>query len=108
MKAFALVITRSGSKTAQQGSVDMFTGTVRVTALFDANEGMHASCASVSFEAGGRSALHTHPRGQLLIFTAGGRGGAERGGPRRGDPAGGGNWDSPRREQLACGAPAPR
>src|SRR3954462_12947685 len=71
MSAQNMVITRSGSKAAQQGSSDIFTGTVHVTPRFDAAEGMGASCASVSFEAGARSAWHTHPRGQVLIVTAG-------------------------------------
>jgi quercetin dioxygenase-like cupin family protein len=66
-----MVITRSGSKPAQQGPSATFTGNVRVTPLFDANDNFHASCASVSFEAGARSAWHTHPKGQLLIVTAG-------------------------------------
>jgi 4-carboxymuconolactone decarboxylase len=67
----AMVITRSGSKPTQPGPSATFTGNVRVTPLFDANETTRASCASVSFEPGARSAWHTHPRGQVLIVTAG-------------------------------------
>ena len=66
-----MVITRSGSRPAQPGPSATFTGSVRVTPLFDANDNFHASCASVSFEPGARSAWHTHPSGQLLIVTAG-------------------------------------
>jgi len=71
MEGQTMVITRSGSKPPQQGPSATFTGNVRVTPLFDANDSFHASCASVSFEAGARSAWHTHPKGQLLIVTAG-------------------------------------
>jgi hypothetical protein len=60
-----MVITRGGSKTAQPGSSETFTGAVRVTPLFDANDAMHASCASVSFEATVRSAWHSHPKGSF-------------------------------------------
>lgn len=71
MQAQTMTITRSAARASQQGSADFFTGTVRVTSLFDANDTLRASCASVSFEAGARSAWHTHPNGQLLIVTAG-------------------------------------
>ena len=67
----SMVITRSGSRPTQPGPSATFTGNVRVTPLFDANESTRTSCASVSFEAGARSAWHTHPRGQVLIVTAG-------------------------------------
>ena len=66
-----MVITRSGSRPTQPGPSATFTGTVRVTPLFDANETTRTSSASVSFEAGARSAWYTHPRGQVLIVTAG-------------------------------------
>jgi quercetin dioxygenase-like cupin family protein len=66
-----MIITRSGARPAQDGPAASFTGAVRVTPLFDATDTMHASAASVSFEAGARSAWHTHPRGQVLIVTAG-------------------------------------
>src|SRR5438067_12692954 len=71
MEAQTMMITRSGAKPTQQGPSTAFTGSVHVTPLFDANDSFHASCASVSFEAGARSAWDTHPKGQLLIVTAG-------------------------------------
>ena len=71
MEGQTMVITRSGSRSAQPGSSATFTGNVRVTPLFDGNDSFHASCASVSFDAGARSVWHTHPKGQLLIVTAG-------------------------------------
>jgi quercetin dioxygenase-like cupin family protein len=39
--------------------------------LFQANDTMRASGASVTFEPGARSAWHTHVLGQTLIVTAG-------------------------------------
>lgn len=71
MSAQTMTITRGASRAPQQGSADFFTGNVRVTSLFDANNTQRASVASVTFDAGARSAWHTHPSGQLLIVTAG-------------------------------------
>jgi 4-carboxymuconolactone decarboxylase len=71
LEAQAMVIARSGSTPGQPGPSATFTGSVRVTPLFDGTDDLHASCASVSFEPGARSAWHTHPKGQLLIVTAG-------------------------------------
>jgi 4-carboxymuconolactone decarboxylase len=71
LHAQTMVIMRGGSRAVQQGPVATFTGTVRVTPLFDASESSPLSGASVSFDAGARSAWHTHPRGQMLIVTAG-------------------------------------
>ena len=39
--------------------------------LFEARDPSHASGGSVTFEAGARTAWHSHPRGQILIVTAG-------------------------------------
>jgi 4-carboxymuconolactone decarboxylase len=39
--------------------------------LFEALDPSHASGGSVSFEPGARTAWHSHPRGQILIVTAG-------------------------------------
>jgi quercetin dioxygenase-like cupin family protein len=71
MNAGTMVITRDGSTPAVPGASATFTGSVRVTPLLDASDNLHAACASVSFEPGARSAWHTHPKGQLLIVTAG-------------------------------------
>ena len=70
-QAQTIVITRSGSRPSQAGPAANFTGSVRVTPLFEAKDSSRAAGASVSFEPGARSAWHTHPRGQILIVTAG-------------------------------------
>jgi 4-carboxymuconolactone decarboxylase len=44
---------------------------VRVQPLFDTTATTRAYAASVSFDAGARTAWHTHPRGQVLIVTEG-------------------------------------
>ena len=67
----ALVITRAGSRTARPGPAENFTGAARVEMLFDAVDPSHASGGSVTFEPGARTAWHAHPRGQILIVTAG-------------------------------------
>ena len=69
--AQTLVITRGGSRTASPAPAENFTGDVRVEALFEALDPSHASGGSVTFEPGARTAWHSHPRGQILIVTAG-------------------------------------
>src|SRR5437588_6084612 len=64
-------IIRSGSHFATNGPEQNFTGSVQVDQLFPAQEPSRVSGGSVTFEAGARSAWHTHPLGQILIVTAG-------------------------------------
>ena len=64
-------INRAGSQAAMAGPADYFTGRVRVDPLFVASDELNASAAYVSFEAGARSAWHTHPAGQRLVVTSG-------------------------------------
>ena len=64
-------IKRSGSQPSTKGSAEYFTGPVRIDPLFQANDPARAVGASVTFEAGSRTAWHTHPLGQTLIVTTG-------------------------------------
>jgi len=64
-------ITRSGAQSSRQGPAEHFKGSVRVDPLFQAKAPARASGARVTFEAGARTAWHTHPLGQTLIVTAG-------------------------------------
>ncbi len=66
-----LVVSRAATRAARVAPSEHFTGTVRVLPLFGTTDTTRASGASVSFEAGARTAWHTHPRGQTLIVTAG-------------------------------------
>lgn len=64
-------IKRNGSQPSTKGSVEYFTGTVRVDPLFNAPTPARVFGANVTFEPGARTAWHTHPLGQTLIVTAG-------------------------------------
>ena len=66
-----MYIRRIGSQPSGKGPEDWFTGTVRIDPLFTAPDPSAAVGASVTFEAGARTAWHTHPLGQTLIVTAG-------------------------------------
>lgn len=67
----AIGIAVAGSQAAVYGSVDNFTGRVRVDPLFTADQAIPISGAYVTFEPGARSAWHRHPAGQRLIVTSG-------------------------------------
>lgn len=67
----AQTIMRAGSQPSIQGSAQTFTGAVEVDPLFPAGVPASFSGAVVSFDAGARSAWHTHPAGQYLIVTDG-------------------------------------
>lgn len=69
--AQTITIARSGSQPAREGPAENFTGSVRVDPLFAANEAARASGAYVTFQPGAHTAWHTHPRGQVLVVTAG-------------------------------------
>lgn len=64
-------IRRAGSQPSSKGPTENFTGNVTVAPLFPANGSAPYSGAYVTFEAGARSAWHTHPTGQYLVVTAG-------------------------------------
>jgi quercetin dioxygenase-like cupin family protein len=64
-------VNRSGSRPANQGPTEWFTGKVRIEPLFKSSAPERVQGASVTFEPGARTAWHTHPLGQTLIVTAG-------------------------------------
>lgn len=64
-------IKRGGAHAITPGSEDYFTGAVRVEMLQQAPAPARIVAASVTFEAGARTAWHTHPLGQTLIVTSG-------------------------------------
>jgi len=67
----AIKITRSGSQQSSEGPAEHFTGSARIDPLFSGTLPSHASAGRVTFEAGARTAWHSHPLGQTLIITAG-------------------------------------
>ena len=66
-----LRITRSGSQPSARGSVDYFTGAMRIDSPFQGSDPARVGGGIVTFEPGARTAWHTHPLGQTLIVTAG-------------------------------------
>ena len=71
VSAQSLVITRGGSRPVRPAPAQNFTGDAKVEMLFEAIDPSHASGGTVTFEPGARTAWHAHPRGQILIITAG-------------------------------------
>ncbi|MGH9160981.1 MAG: (R)-mandelonitrile lyase [Vicinamibacteraceae bacterium] len=80
-EAQTMEVTRGGARFSNPASAENVSGSVRVEALFEALEPSHASGGSVTFEPGARTAWHAHPRGQILIVTAGTGGVQSWGGP---------------------------
>jgi quercetin dioxygenase-like cupin family protein len=66
-----MAIKRSGSQPSRLAPADYFTGSVHVQPIIEAPEPARVRGLTVTFEAGARTAWHTHPLGQTLIVTAG-------------------------------------
>lgn len=66
-----MTITPNGSQASVRGAAEYFTGSVRIDPLFGPTAPSRTSGGHVTFDAGARSAWHTHPLGQTLIVTAG-------------------------------------
>lgn len=64
-------VTPAGSQPSVLGSAENFTGQARVEPLFGPTPELPAAGAYVTFEAGARSAWHSHPAGQRLVVVAG-------------------------------------
>lgn len=64
-------IVKYGSQGSFVGAANIFTGKVTVDMLFAASKDLPAGAAYVNFEAGARSAWHTHPLGQTLLIISG-------------------------------------
>ncbi len=65
------VLIKNGEGQKSKGSADYFTGDVEVEIITNPNETSKFSVAYVTFQAGARSAWHTHPAGQHLIVVEG-------------------------------------
>jgi len=66
-----MAIARAGTQASIAGPAQNFTGRVRIDPLFNAEAPATASGAYVTFEPNARSDWHTHPKGQVLLVTAG-------------------------------------
>jgi len=76
-----LEIRRTGTHPSREGPSDWFTGKVRIDPLFEPKDPSRVAGALVTFEAGARTAWHTHPVGQHLIIHSGCGWVQEEGGP---------------------------
>jgi 4-carboxymuconolactone decarboxylase len=70
-EAGRMQVVRKGSGAVTSGAAANFTGAVQVSAPFRSAAGSQVRGATVRFEAGARSAWHTHARGQTLVVTEG-------------------------------------
>lgn len=70
-KARKITVTHTASQPPRKGPAEWFTGSVSINTPFKASEPAHFYGANVVFEAGSRTAWHTHELGQLLIVTSG-------------------------------------
>lgn len=66
-----ITVTRAGTQPSAVGAPQNFTGAVRVDSRFQAADPARVGGGIVTFEAGARTAWHTHPLGQTLIVTTG-------------------------------------
>ena len=66
-----MIIHPAGSRPSGSGPAEYFTGTVRMDPLITAPAPARLRGLTVTFEAGSRTAWHTHPLGQTLIVTSG-------------------------------------
>jgi len=66
-----LTISRAGTRTVAPGPAEHFTGEVTVEILQAPVPPARITTGTVHFDAGARTAWHTHPLGQTLIVTAG-------------------------------------
>jgi 4-carboxymuconolactone decarboxylase len=70
-EAQTLVISRGGTRPVGPAPAQNFAGSAQIEMLFEAVDPSYASGGSVTFDPGARTAWHSHPRGQILIVTAG-------------------------------------
>ena len=64
-------IQKNSERTKEEGWGDYFTGHVSLEMLLRPEDPARAAAASVTLEAGARTAWHTHPLGQTLFITDG-------------------------------------
>lgn len=64
-------ITRNGTQASSTGPKANFTGHARRDPLFTNPAPSKMVGGAVTFDAGARTVWHTHPVGQILIYTAG-------------------------------------
>lgn len=70
-EADRLLIVRAASGPVTRGPDRNFTGSAHVSARFSGSGGSRIGGATVTFEAGARTAWHRHANGQALVVTSG-------------------------------------
>ena len=96
----------AGSTPSRRMSADWFTGTVWQDPIIEAPEPARLRAARVTFEAGARTAWHTHPLGQTLYVVSGAGRAQSFGGPLREIRAGDVIWFPPGEKHWHGAAPA--
>src|ERR1700694_4384656 len=96
----------AGSTPSRRMSADWFTGTVWQDPIIEAPEPARLRAALVTFEAGARTAWHTHPLGQTLYVVSGVGRAQTFGGPVREIRAGDIIWFPPGEKHWHGAAPA--
>jgi len=94
-----------GSRPSFRPPAEYFTGSVRLDPIMDTPEPARVRSAAVTFEAGARTAWHTHPLGQTLIVTSGSGLAQTWGGPIREIRAGDTVWFPPGEKHWHGAAP---
>ena len=95
----------AGSTPSRRVSADWFTGTVWQDPIIEAPEPARLRAALVTFEAGARTAWHTHPLGQTLYVVSGVGRAQTWGGPLREIRAGDTIWFPPGEKHWHGAAP---
>jgi len=96
----------AGSTPSRRASAEWFTGTVWQDPIIEAPEPARLRAALVTFEAGARTAWHTHPLGQTLHVVSGAGRAQSFGGPLREIRAGDTVWFAPGEKHWHGAAPA--
>lgn len=98
-------LTHLGSTPSTAGPEEWFTGQVRLTPLVSAPAPARLRGAIVTFQAGARTAWHTHPLGQTLIVTEGEGRAQSEGGPVKALLPGDVVWFAPNEKHWHGAAP---
>ncbi len=98
-------IKRISAQPRNPGPAHWFTGVVHITPLVQPAAPARVVSASVTFDAGARTAWHTHPLGQMLFVTEGAGWAQREGGPVEEILAGDVIWFSPGEKHWHGAAP---
>ncbi|MGB5865644.1 MAG: cupin domain-containing protein [Sulfitobacter sp.] len=101
-----MIIHPAGSRPATQAPAAYFTGNVRMEPVISTPAPARLRGVTVTFDAGARTAWHTHPLGQTLIVTAGEGRVQREGGPIEHIKTGDTVWFEPNEKHWHGAAPS--